>query len=57
MMFESDKEFFGCQQCIFEGNHPNPEFITLKAREISDRYKSNYEQFQHVLNKMQEIQP
>jgi hypothetical protein len=43
VMFESDKEFFGCQQCIFEGNHPNPEFITLKAREISDRYKSNYD--------------
>ena len=43
--FDAKSMQFGCQQCIFHGVFENPEFITLKARDIHDRFKDNYEEY------------
>jgi ribosomal protein S17E len=55
--FDSKTSKFGCHECIYMGALENPEFITMKAREIHDRFKQNYSDFQQVLHKMQEVQP
>ena len=40
--FDQNSQYFGCVQCLYDGNHQNPEFITLKARETYDSFKANY---------------
>ena len=37
--FDMASSTFGCQQCIYDGPDSEPEFITLKARELHDRFK------------------
>ena len=47
--FDSKNEKFGCQQCIYDGPADSePEFITLKARELHDRFKQNYDEYLEV---------
>ena len=44
--FVEDQEAFGCQQCIYEGEDTEDAvFVTLKAREIHDTFKENYQGF------------
>ena len=44
--FDGESNSFGCQQCIFEKDgFEESEFITLKARDIHDTFKKNYEDF------------
>ena len=43
--FDVENERFGCQQCIYDGPDSEPEFITLKARDLHDKFKENYDEY------------
>ena len=56
--FDVESNQFGCQQCIFENDgFDESEFITLKARDIHDQFKKNYEDFQDIKYLLTTIRP
>lgn len=55
--FDEASEYFGCHQCIYDGDYEDPQFITLKARDIHDRLKANYLEFKEVQGLLNEVQP
>ena len=58
MAFDPDDNSFGCQTCIFEKDgFEDAEFIALKARDIHDQFKENYENFYQVQLMLGQIQP
>ena len=53
--FDEASEYFGCHQCIYDGDYENPQFVTLKARDIHDRLKENYAEFKDVQALLNEV--
>lgn len=55
--YDTASKKFACAQCLYEGDFENPEFVTLKAREITDAYFANYKEFNEVQQLLEDVQP